>query len=246
MARRRTRNPSAFGTIILGAYAVAAVAAGYAVYRVIARRRQAKGIDPSRGLTPPTGDGPVPSPLGGAAPPPGECGAAYPGFTFDGQGCVPTDATPAGIYVGEGCSDFVFVEGEEGPQLDFLESLIKQHAEGTRHAEDESADPTALASEFFANFWGECGWPPAPSSPRRIVQLYQAIVYTIGHEIIAAGGRVLGTKDPDVVDEQIAERLAEMGFFDFEPDVVPEIIIPELEDEDIVAPVQPDFAPLEP
>lgn len=227
MARKRKRprhvmTPLHWWLIGLGG-TVALGGGGYGIYRVVSKRRRRALLSQ---LPPPTRQITLPiEPEGAAAVSP--CGSDYPGFVFDGDGCVPGEATPGGIYVGEGCTDFVFVEGDAGPQLDHLESIVAQQAEATSQPVATSADPTALAADFFATFWGDCSWPPSPSAPQRIVQLYQAIVFTIGHEIVADGGRVLGTNDPELVDEQIAERLQQLGFFDFAPEVVSEIEIPD-------------------
>jgi hypothetical protein len=222
--RRKRRNPKLDTTekvLWLGVGAVALGAGGYGVYRMIQSRRQAKALSE---LPPPPKDAMGPE---GSSAPQSQCGDDYPGFVFDGVGCIPGATTPAGIYVAEKCSDFVFVEGDIGPQLDYLEGVIEYQAQLHRPSGSTSADPIELTTNFFQNFWWDCQWPPAPSGPQRIVQLYQTMVYVIGHEIMAAGGRVLGTTDPEVIDEQIADRLESMGYFDFNPDVVPEISIPD-------------------
>lgn len=222
MARRRRRKKNLTGTqwAMIGVGALVVGAGGYVTYRLIQDRRGKKA---TKDLPPPPGPDKRP-PL--QMPDEEPCGPDYPGFEYDGEGCVPGPDTPAGVYVGEGCSDFVFVEGDEGPQLDYLEAVITDQADATSEAAAPSADPTKLATDFFAEFWGECSWPPDPDGPVRIVHLYQAMVYVIGREIVAAGGRVVGTSDPDTVDEQIAERLSELGFFEFDPTVVPEVPLP--------------------
>lgn len=221
--RRRNLTPIHWGMIGVGTLIVGA--GGYVTFRVIRDRRRKKALTelpppPSRWIdaipTPPL-----------TMPDVEPCGPEYPGFVSDGgEGCVPSDASPAGVYVGEGCSDFVFVEGDVGPQLDYLEAVVETQAQESAEPAAQSADPTKLAADFLAEFWGECSWPPPPTAPQRIVQLYQAFAYVIGREIIAAKGRVLGTSDPDTVDEQIAERLEELGFLDFDPSIVPEIELP--------------------
>ena len=205
---------------LIGVGSVALGGGGYAIYRLVSKRRRRRDLL-SR-LPPPPG---LPAEPEGQAPSP--CGPEYPWFVFDGEGCVPSDATPAGIYVGEGCTDFVFVAGDVGPQLDYLGEVVSMQADASSKPAGPSADPTALAVTFFQMFWGDCAWPPPPRGPQRIVQLYQAIVFVIGREIIAAGGRVFGTSDPDLVDEQIADRLQQLGYFDFDPEIVSEIELPD-------------------
>ena len=209
---RRLRNPTPIHWIAIGVGATATgVAGGYVAYRIITGRQR-------RAMTPPTA---LPSLAATGCPP---------DTFFDGKHCVPVEPPelfqPAGVYIQGGCSDFVFVPGESGPQLDYLQAMVEVEAEASAPDEAQSADPTSLAADFLSEYWGECRWPPAPSSPQRLVQLYQAMSYVIGREILAAGGRVLGTSDVDIIDEQIAERLAELGFFDFNPDIVPEIELP--------------------
>ena len=222
MARRnkRRKNLTPIQWAAIGVGTVVVGAGTYVAVVVIKDRRRKKLL--SKLPPPPEGS------LGPAVwdPPPRPCGDDYPGFVFDGEGCIPGDTTPAGIYVGEGCSDFVFVEGDLGIQLDSLEVIVDASTAQTAAPDAQSADPTQLAADFFHEFWGDCQWPPAPEDSDRIVHLYEAIVYVIGREIIAGGGRVLGTKDPEVVDEQIAERLGELGFPEFDPAIVPEIELP--------------------
>lgn len=208
---RRRRNPTPIKLwLTIGVGAAAAIGGGYVAYRVVTGRRR-KAVTP-----------PLARPSLGA-------GGCPSGFFFDGKRCMPVETPdlfqPAGIYVQQ-CQDFVFVPGDSGPQLDFLQAMVEVEAEESAPDEALSADPTVLATDFFSEFWGECQWPPAPNAPQRLVQLYVALSYVIGREIVAAGGRVLGTSDPDLVDEQIAERLASLGFFDFNPDIVPEIELP--------------------
>ncbi len=225
MARRKTRrkNPTPIQWAMIGVGTVVVGAGTYVTIRVIKDRRRKELL--SKLPRPPEGSiGPV---VGLPHAEPSPCGDDYPGFVFDGEGCTPGPDTPAGIYVGEGCSDFVSVEGDLGAQLDYLEEFVDREATRSDAADARSADPTHLAAEFLSQFWDECPWPPVPEGSERIVQLYEAMVYVIGREIIAAGGRVLGTKDPDVIDEQIAERLAELGYPEFNPDVVPEIELPD-------------------
>lgn len=218
MARRTTRrrrNPTPLQWTLIGVGTVALGTGTYFVVQAVKDRRRAKML--AKLPKPPQESVGDPTP---------RCGAEYPGFVFDGSGCVPGPKTPAGIYVAEMCSDFVFVQGDSGPQLDYLESLVDAAAESSADPVSKSADPTHLATRFLDQFWGDCSWPPSPEASDRIIQLYEGIVYTIGREIIGAHGRVLGTTDPDLVDEQIAERLAELGFPEFQPDLVPEIELP--------------------
>ncbi len=240
--RKRKRNLTPKQWAWIGGGVILSAAAGTALYYgVIKPRRKKKAIQ----------DLPRP-PLEGARPPPfkrpqePECGRDYPGFVFDGEGCVPGPETPAGIYVGEQCSDFVFVDGDEGPQLDYLEEVIDEAAESSADPTARSADPTKMATDFFAEFWGECRWPPAPDASERIVHLYQALVYVIGREIIRADGRVLGTSDAADVDEQIADRLSELGLPDFDPTVVPEIKLPSAYKIAVATPVPPAQGQIQP
>jgi len=234
--RRSRRNPKPLTWAIIGVSAIAVGGLSYWGYRAYEDRRRKKDMSE---LPPPPQNGkpdrPIPPII--TEPPDrglgvGPCGADYPGFVRDKDGCEPGPTTPAGFYVGEGCSDFVFVEGEEGPQIQYLSALIDVAVAESSDAAAKSADPTELATDFFMEFWEECRWPPVPmpgdpSSTARMANLYMGLVYVIGRTIIAEGGRVLGTSDPDFVDEQIAERLAELGFGDFDPTVVPEIRLPD-------------------
>lgn len=226
-SRRKNPTPLEWG-LILGVPVVVGVG-GYFGYQALKERRRQKAL---ADLPKPPVPQPLPTepPAPEAAPAP-TCGPEYPGFVFDGEGCVPTEATPAGIYVGENCSDFVFVQGETGPQVDALEAIVVDEAVATQDPTAPSADPVALAADLLAEFWAECAWPPPVEDTARIVHMFQAVTYIIGREIIAAGGRVLGTSDPDLVDEQIADRLAEFGYPPFDASIVPEIELPEISEE---------------
>lgn len=223
-SRKRRRNPTPLQWGLIGAGALAVGGLSYYGWRTWKSHKAKKALQdlpvpPSRPLPPIPPNG-----LGG-----GPCGAAYPGFVPEGDGCVPTDDTPPGFYVAEGCSDFVFVEGEEGPQIEWLIGAIGRQSRRTKQMVTESADPTLVATRFLRRFWGECLWPPPPDASARIQHLFSALSYIVGREIVADGGRVLGTSDPDIVDEQIAERLAELGLPDFDPNIVPEIRLPDAE-----------------
>lgn len=212
MARRRNIEPVHWAIVGLGAVTVGV--GGYVAYRLVQdwrRREEIKGLPPPP-LSMDVGD---------------PCGVQYPGFVFDGEACRPTENSPAGVYITDACTDFVFVQGDDGPQLDYLEAMIDAEAEASSSPASSSVDPTELATNFLERFWRTCRWPPDPEGPERIVQLYQAMSYVIGREILISGGRVLGTSDPDLVDEQIAERLSDLGFADFDPDLVDEIPLPD-------------------
>lgn len=225
---RRKKNPTPLEWgLILGVPVVLGVGGYFGVQALRERRRQQALAD----LPKPPIPQPFPTEPSGpeGAPAPGQCGPEYPGFAYDGDGCVPTEDTPAGIYVGENCTDFVFVPGGSGPQIDALEALVLDEAIATQDPTAPSADPAVLASSFLSEFWPECSWEP--DGPPRISNMFQAVAYIIGREIIAANGRVLGTSDGDLVDELIAERLAEAGFGPFDASVVPEIDLPEVAEE---------------
>lgn len=214
MARRRARrrNPSALQLTLIGLGVVSAAGVGYGVFELV-RRQKAKFST----LPPPPEATPLPS----------GCGRQYPGFVFDGSACVPGPTTPAGIYVNESCTDFTFVRGDTGSQPDLIEQIVVGAATSTADPEAPSADPTKLASSFLAATWPSCSWPPKGTATPRIQQLYVAMVFVIGREILIAGGRVLGTTSPDILDEQITELLEAMGLPEYDPDVVPEIDLPD-------------------
>ena len=223
MARRRSRsrrrNPSALQWGLIGLGAVAVGGLSFWGYKKWKEKEALPSPDPDRPIPPIP---PIDEDDLGMSP----CGADYPGFVVTDEGCEPSAKTPAGIYVTDDCGDFVFVEGESGTQLAWLTAAIDRAVSRTRAPKMRSADPTSIATRFFRRFWSGCTWPSAAASPRA-TQLFNAITYVIGREIIAGGGRVLGTSDPDIVDEQIAERLAELGLPEFDPSIVPEIRLPD-------------------
>jgi hypothetical protein len=215
--RRRRRNPTRKQWIFIGLGTLAAAGAGAGIYYAVRRsRRSLFAADPYRRL---------PGPPEGTAVSPTSCGREYPGFVFQDGGCVPTSRTPAGIYVSEGCSDFVFVAGEEGDQPDFIGDMVVDAMQGSSGPTAPSANPIRMATNFFTEFWPECPWPPPPTASARIVHLFSAMTYLLGREVVDAGGRVFGTDSLDIVDELVFDQLAKMGYPDFDPEVVPELNI---------------------
>jgi hypothetical protein len=236
MARRRKRNPSRNQWIFIGLGTLTAIGAGAGVYYAVRRSRSRQRQQIFATL-------PRPQELPEGAPvSPQSCGREYPGFVFTDGGCVPTSRTPAGVYVAEGCSDFVFVGGEEGEQPEFIIDMIQSAAEGSAGATDQSANPIRMAVNFLSEFWPECPWPPPATASPRIVHLFSAFCYLIAREVIDAGGRVLGTDSLDVVDELVFDQLTNMGYPDFDPEIVPELNIADNE----AAPPAPDPEPSEP
>jgi hypothetical protein len=181
----------------------------------------------------PSGKTPDLHPEGAIGPgEPCDLGPSYPGFTFDGVECAPTAQTPPGIYVVDDCQDFIFVQGDDGPQPDYLEARIAQAAATTHagiHGVTPGAgfDPTVIVTAFLHKFWPECPWPPAPDAAERIVQLYMVLSVLVGRTIVLHGGRVLGHSDFEGADEAIGDRLVAMGFSEFRPEVVSEIALPQ-------------------
>src|SRR4030095_7580821 len=86
----------------------------------------------------------------------------------------------------------------------------------------QSADPVVIAYAYLHATWPNCEWPPAADGPVRIVQMFEALCYMIGSAIVEDGGRVLGTKSVDAVDDVVAARLEELGLPPFDPSIVPE------------------------
>lgn len=228
MASRRKRrgarrNPSVAGWFGIALGAITLGAMGYGGYRLYKDWRRKKLLDGLPVPTPRPGDVSSQTPI----PPVNPCGNAYPGFVDEGEGCVPTDATPGGIYLNAQCTDFVFVKGDEGPQIDWLEDVVADEVLAAKsQPAGQSTDPTLLATDFFTTFWGDCDWPPDPSAPSRIVNVYEAIALVIAREVVREGGRVLGTTDPNVVDQALMARLAELGLPPFSEEEVAEIPLP--------------------
>ena len=158
-----------------------------------------------------------------------EIGPSYPGFVQAEDGtCQPSGTTPPGIYVDAACQDFVFVSGDDGDQVALLEKLIAAAViaskEGLRGVEPgQSADPIVIADAFLHATWPNCEWPPAADGPTRIVQMFEALCYIIGRAVVEDGGRVLGTKSSDLVDDVVTARLENLGLPPFNPSVVPEL-----------------------
>lgn len=214
---RRRKNPDR-RTVLLAVGAVAAAGAvGYGGYRL------SKAL---RSTSPP----PLGPSQGGGGPVLCEIGPNYPGFVRDGSGvCSPTDATPPGIYVDATCDDFTFVKGakdNDGEQAARLDSMIETARVASLEPDAKSADPTDVVTQFLRMTWPQCTWPPSATSPPRIAQLFNALSLLVGRLIVHNGGRVLGTSAEDLVDEQVAERLAELELPVYDPELVPEIKLP--------------------
>jgi len=198
------------------------LALGAAAYGLKELRERVLAGPSYKGLPPPPQQ--APQPPGTPA-----CGRPeYPGFVVKNGQCVPGPTTPPGIYVLPDCLDFVFVEGDTGPQHERLASIVETAIADSSDPESPSIDPAILVANFLAETWPTCPWPPAGDGPPRIVHMFMALSLVVGHTIVNEGGRVLGTAVPDVVDEQIASRFAELGLPDFDPSIVPEIVIPEI------------------
>jgi hypothetical protein len=218
----RWHNPTQREIAIWAGALVAAGAVGYGGYRLAraAKHPRPKPLD----LPPPHGQG-------GPRPVACEIGPSYPGFSVDPSGiCVPTDLTPPGIYVDATCSDFVFIGGDEGPQPERLSDMVVTLAQMTKNPQSRSADPTHNITMFLQEFWPSCTWPPPPTATSRILQMFNALSFLLGHEIVKAGGRVLGTGSLEDVDEQVAERLAQLGMPPFDQAIVPELELPVVEE----------------
>ncbi len=224
--RRRT-NPNRRAALIAAASVTAAGLVGYGGYRLSKALRG--GPRPLPGSTQ-GGGGPGPLPgstQGGGGSVQCDLGPNYPGFVSDGTGaCSPTAATPPGIYVDSTCQDFTFVAGDDGDQVARFESMIETARVASLQPEAQSADPTKVVTQFLAMTWPQCTWPPTANATPRIAQLFVVLSLLVGRLIIKNGGRVLGTSAADLVDEQVAERLGELGLPEYEPDVVPEIKLP--------------------
>ncbi len=205
--------------LIAAASIAAAGAMGYGGYRLA---KALRGRD-----MPPLGP-----PQGGGGPVACDLGPNYPGFVQNEAGvCTPTAATPPGIYVDVNCQDFTFVNGDEGVQSADLDKTIYALISATRDPTMRSADPTHNVTLFLQKFWPNCTWPPVNGTPR-LQQLFNVLSLLIGREVVHGGGRVLGTGSLDDVDEAVAERLMELGMPEFNPDVVPEIVLPIYEEDD--------------
>ncbi len=102
-----------------------------------------------------------------------------------------------------------------------------------------SADPTHNVTLFLRKFWPNCTWPPVGGTPR-LQQLFNVLSLLIGREVVHGGGRVLGTGDIDEVDELVAARLIDLGMPEFDPDVVPEIVLPVYDADDDLPEGQPE------
>lgn len=159
-----------------------------------------------------------------------DMGPRYPGFMPEGDVCGPGPTTPPGIYVHSGCTDFAFVPGDGSEQTDLLEEMLAAAA-----ASGANTDPTHLATELLKHAWPECSWPPAASAPQRIVQLYMALGFILGRQLWNLGGTPLDATTPDEVDEAVAGRLAELGLEVFQPELVPELELPDLDERPAVA-----------
>lgn len=211
---RRRRNPNR-RTVLLAVGAVAAAGAvGYGGYRLskALRARSPLPLGPTQG---------------GGAPVICDLGPNYPGFVRDDSGaCSPTAATPPGIYVDATCDDFTYVKGDEGEQVARLDSMIETARVASLQPDAKSADPTEVIEQFLRMTWPQCTWPPSQDSSARIAQMFNALSLLVGRLIVKNGGRVLGTSSSDLVDEQVAERLAELGLPPYDPDVVPELKLP--------------------
>lgn len=178
--------------------------------------------------------GPLPSPYPMTPEGAGVCdlGPSYPGFIFDGTACVPSEDTPAGIYVINDCSDFIFVGGDESGQIDDLENRVGAAVAASMQP-GIGADPTNVVNGFLREFWPDCAWPPGADASARIEQLYIAMSLMASRMILIQGGRVLGTSDPDSADEHTVERLHALGITaTYDPDIVPEIELPEVPEQD--------------
>ena len=230
MARTKTRrrqrhrsNPTPRQIATWAGAAAAAGLVGYGAVRLVRSRRSPKFELPP----PPQGTG---QPGAIAC----ELGPSYPGFVQDATGaCVPTDDTPPGIYVDVACTDFVYVPGDDGPQPKDLDRVISTLAFVTKQdPTSRAADPTYNVTNFLHMYWPDCTWPPVGGTPR-LQQLFVVLSFLLGREIVHRGGRVLGTASMDNVDELVAMRLTQLGMPQYEPSVVPEIVLPDyLEDEE--------------
>lgn len=211
--RRRRRNPLS-RPVKIAAAVTAVVAGGYGVYRLIESHRRNAALGPSKE---------------GTALPTCEIGPSYPGFVQAEDGtCQPSGTTPPGIYVDAACKDFVFVSGDEGEQVSMLEKLIATATITSRPGirgipEGQSADPVVIAYAFLHATWPNCDWPPAADGPVRLVQMFEALCFMIGHAVVEDGGRVLGTLSADLVDDVVAARLEAIGLPPFDPTIVPEL-----------------------
>lgn len=213
--------------------------AALATYAILESRSAAQ-LKPGLPLPP----RPLPEPLP-IPPPPGapqgagvgqgvgtacDLGPAYPGFAWDGIECAPGETTPPGVYIVDDCSDFIYVDGDDGPQPDYLGDRILASAESVFESQNgfgvsyiPQTDPTTIVIEFLQTFWPQCTWPPSPDAPERIVQMFMALSVLVGRLIVDAGGNALGASTMQDVDEAVGNRLVELGFEYFTPEVVPEI-----------------------
>ena len=216
------------GAIVVGTAAVATVAI------IESRRGVAAALPSGRPLPQPLPLPPLPDAPEGAGVGEGvgttcDLGPSYPGFTWDGIECVPGEQTPPGIYIVDDCTDFIFVGGDDGPQPDDLETRIFEATQAVTEIQGDlgvsyipETDPTTIVTDFFRTFWPQCTWPPV-GGPERIIQLYMSLSVLVGRMVVDTGGNVLGTGAADEVDELVAQRLMELGFTEFRPDLVPEI-----------------------
>jgi len=242
------------GAIVVGTAAVATVA--------IIESRRGMQLRPGQPLRPI----PVPLPLPLPLPQPPDApqgagigegvgtgcdlGASYPGFVWDGIECVPGPETPPGIYIVDDCSDFIFVQGDDGPQPDDLETRIVAAAQSVSDIQGDigvsyipETDPTQIVTDFFNTFWPQCQWPPSPQASERVVNLYMALSILVGRMVVEAGGNSLGTNSDDSiqdVDEAVGARLIELGLDLFRPELVPEI---DLSVEPVGPPLPPPVGP---
>jgi hypothetical protein len=149
----------------------------------------------------------------------------YPGFVWQGDACVPSPLTPAGIYVTDGCDDFIFVQGDVGPQPEALDNALTIAAGGG------NTDPTTIVTNFLNDVWPDCSWPPANDAPARIKNMWMALSLIAGRRLIELGGRSLGATDAEASDVAIGERFRDLGLDDFDQSVVPDLEVPGVPEE---------------
>lgn len=210
-------NPQIGKWLGAAAIAVGVAIAGYEVYDHL-RTPKPPALPPKVG-----GGAPTPTPT--QPTPPQPCGdpARYPGFVSIHGVCKPSAQTPPGIYMLGGCTDFVFVKGDTGPQATALDNAITIAAKAT------SADPSIVVTTFLKTRWPDCTWPPRPNDPARVVQMWQVLGIVAGRMILAKGGTVFGTQDPEEADVAITDRYRALGYPDLDPSIVPELEIPKIQ-----------------
>lgn len=235
-ARTRQRNP----LTRTQKYLIGAAVAGVAVIGTVALatrepRPAAKKPTTKRGTLP----DPIPteSTQEGALPT-CELGPEYPGYIVQNGRCVPGDATPPGIYIHSDCTDFDFVPGEDSTQAQELQARIDAAVAATAAYPIDSRDrwlagfavnPVTIVTEFLQAAWPPCPWPPGADAPARVIQLYMVLAFSVGRSIYNAGGNVLGYDDPVKIDEEIVDKLAEVGITaPLDLTIVPELQLPEI------------------